>query len=132
MLQTWIDSRRNIQVVQRTVATSVEDSDTPDGMKDLVEIEVAEDSTGLLTIFVRQLEGGLDPVAVKFVGPNDPPLTRQADTTILAALALAAQQYADPTPCYEAIKELRPDTDWGDWIADVERAREDRVAQRER
>lgn len=70
MLTTWIDAKRNIQVVQRRVADSIEESDTPDGMADIVEVEVAEDSTGMLTVFVRQLDAGQDPVAVKFVGPE--------------------------------------------------------------
>jgi hypothetical protein len=46
-------------------------------------------------------------------------MTRQTETTVLAALALAAQQYADPRPCYDAIKELRPEVDWNSWIADA-------------
>lgn len=50
-------------------------------------------------------------------------MTRETETTVLASLALAAQQYADPTPCYDAIKELRPDVDWSDWIALVEASR---------
>lgn len=51
-------------------------------------------------------------------------MTSQTETTVLACLALGAQQYADPTPCYEAIRELRPDVNWDEWIASVEQARQ--------
>lgn len=70
MLTTWIDGKRNIQVVHRAYFEDFTEADTPDGMGDLTEVEVAEDSTGLLTIYVRQLRPGLAPVAVKFVGPD--------------------------------------------------------------
>lgn len=71
MLTTWIDAKRNIQVVQRTYVGN-DTPDTPDGMADLVEVEVTEDSTGNLTVYIRQCRDGLDPVAVKFVGPDMP------------------------------------------------------------
>lgn len=50
-------------------------------------------------------------------------MTRECEATVLAALALAAQQYADPGPVYAAVRELRPDVDWSPWIASVEKRR---------
>ena len=50
-------------------------------------------------------------------------MTQQTEATVLAALALAAQQYADPSVIYDALRELRPDVDWGDWIEAVEAKR---------
>jgi hypothetical protein len=50
-------------------------------------------------------------------------MTKETETTVLASLALAAQQYHDPRPIYAAIRELRPDVDWTDWIAKVEKNR---------
>lgn len=74
MLTTWIDANRHIQVVQRRYLEDSGYSGAPD-TEDLVEIEVTE-SAGLLTIFVRQLAADQDPVAVKFVGPQDAALLR--------------------------------------------------------
>lgn len=51
------------------------------------------------------------------------PMTKQTQTTVLAALALAAQQYGDPSVVYAAIRELWPDTDWSEWIAACDAAR---------
>jgi hypothetical protein len=50
-------------------------------------------------------------------------MTRQTEATVLASLALAAQQYHDPRPIYAALRELRPDVDWTDWIEKVETKR---------
>jgi hypothetical protein len=50
-------------------------------------------------------------------------MTKGTEATVLAALALAAIEYADATPCYDAIRELWPDVDWTDWIANAERKR---------
>ena len=47
-------------------------------------------------------------------------MTAATESTVIAALALAAQQYDDPNPVYAALRELRPDVDWSEWIADVE------------
>lgn len=70
MLTSWIDSKRNVQVLQRVGMT---DLGQPDGVlwMDRVEVEVAEDSTGLLTIYVRQLSDDDEPVTVKFVNADD-------------------------------------------------------------
>lgn len=37
-------------------------------------------------------------------------ISEEQYTTIVAALALAAQQYADPSPVYDAIETLAPGT----------------------
>ena len=70
MLKTWIDERRNVQVLQRK---GMEDLGQPDGMlwQDRVEVEVAEDSTGVLTIYVRMVWDEAEPVIVKFCGPEE-------------------------------------------------------------
>lgn len=55
-------------------------------------------------------------------------LTRETETTVLAALALAALHYSDPRPVFEAIRELRPDVDWSEWVDSAYAVRAERRA----